>query len=461
MRILPVVDPTPEQLPILLINRPVLVIKGAAGSGKTTTALMRLKQLCSNWSARHKRLGLQRPVRVLVLTYNRTLKGYVGELARQQIAGTPDLQLEVRTFARFALDILQIPNIQNDESVAILKRLVKPIGLPEKFMLDEVQYLLGRFLPSDIEDYITTQRDGRGLSPRVDSALRRKILDEVVYPYAKEKQRRDLLDWNDLAVEAKDAPAIPWDVIIVDEAQDFSANQIRAVLAHTAAPDYSLTFVVDTAQRIYPRSYTWKEAGIVNPVVRLLKQNHRNTKQIAAFARGLVEGLTLGEDGIIPDFNAATAEGPLPKVLVGLFSEQMDWVVEHVICGAIEAGESVAFLHPLGWFIYVEKSLKRLQIPYVDLTRQEFWPEGDESVAISTIHSVKGLEFDHVVIIGLNQEVTPHGREAGDVTLENLRRLLAMGIGRARKTVTIGYKESGASSLIGYCSQSTYEEVLL
>ena len=74
------------------------------------------------------------------------------------------------------------------------------------------------------------------------------------------------------------------------------------------------------------------------------------------------------------------------------------------------------------------------------------------------MHSAKGLEFDHVFILGLNEETTPHGSEKGDSDLENLRRLLAMSITRARKSVIVGYKPGEASTLISYLDSDTYNE---
>ena len=50
-------------------------------------------------------------------------------------------------------------------------------------------------------------------------------------------------------------------------------------------------------------------------------------------------------------------------------------------------------------------------------------------MALSTVHSAKGLEFDHVLMPGLSDEVTPHGNEDGDGTLDSLRRLIAMELG--------------------------------
>lgn len=107
----------------------------------------------------------------------------------------------------------------------------------------------------------------------------------------------------------------------------------------------------------------------------------------------------------------------------------------------------------------MRQSLARAGIEYCELTREKDWPQGSEEVALVTFHSAKGLEFDHVIMLGLNQEVTPHGTEAGDVALDDLRKLVAMGIGRARRSVVLGYKPSDASTLISLFDPATYDLV--
>ena len=121
--------------------------------------------------------------------------------------------------------------------------------------------------------------------------------------------------------------------------------------------------------------------------------------------------------------------------------------------------ESAALLQPLGggWFDEARRVLNRRGIPYCELTRQKEWPKGPERVALCTIHSAKGLEFDHVLLPGLSQQVTPHGPETGDADLERLRRMLAMAVGRARNSVMVGYKPGEESSLIGLLDPSTYK----
>jgi hypothetical protein len=55
--------------------------------------------------------------------------------------------------------------------------------------------------------------------------------------------------------------------------------------------------------------------------------------------------------------------------------------------------------------------------------------------------------------------LTQHGEEEDDDRLARLRRLLAMGVGRARESVILGYKPSDASRLVEYLDEDTYEAV--
>src|ERR1700741_461321 len=103
MRALRSVTPTAEQLGILSRTRPgVELIRGAAGRGKTTTALLRLKSLIGFFSNRRRREGDGTPLNILVLTYNRTLRGYIEALTNEQTASLQGLRLRVETFGRWS-----------------------------------------------------------------------------------------------------------------------------------------------------------------------------------------------------------------------------------------------------------------------------------------------------------------------------------------------------------------------
>lgn len=287
---------------------------------------------------------------------------------------------------------------------------------------------------------------------------------DVVAPYTDMKKKLGVMDWNDIAVAAcgiSDVP--PWDVVIVDEAQDFTANQVRTVLSHLAAP-FSLTFVMDAMQRIYPRYFTWAEAGVTRfAKTYTLTRNYRNTRQIAAFARPLIEGLPLEDDGALPDLQACTKDGPLPVVIAGKYSAQIDFILARLLRTVDFGSESVIFLQPMGgaWFDYLRRRLRTAGLPWTELTRASIWPTGPEAIALSTLHSSKGLEFDHVIIPGLNDQVTPHRAGEGDGQFDAVRRLIAMGVARARTSVMLGFKPDDPSAVLRLLKPGTYELVTL
>jgi len=64
--------------------------------------------------------------------------------------------------------------------------------------------------------------------------------------------------------------------------------------------------------------------------------------------------------------------------------------------------------------------------------------EGKPGVTLITLHSTKGLEFDHVFLSGLEEGICPHSRALNEEKgIEEERRLLYVGMTRARKTLTL------------------------
>lgn len=460
MRVLQSVKPSAEQMPVVLNDRAgVAVLRGAAGSGKTTTALLRLKQLCRARISRNQRLHLTTPVRVLVLTYNRSLAGYVSTLAEEQIADSAELDLTVSTFASWAQGLLGHPSVFNGPPrKTLLQQLAASMPLSADFVDGEVGYAFGRFAADDIDQYVVRDREGRGTTPRVDKA---RFLDEVLVPYREHKRSNGLVDWNDVAEAVTRRPSEAYDVIVVDEAQDFSANQVRALLAHQA-PDASVTFILDTVQRIYPNFFTWKEVGLDATKFVLntrLAENRRNTKQIAAFARPFVEGLEIDENGQLPDLNSALDDGPQPVVFVGTFSQQGAAILDHL--SVIDVTNSnVGILHPLGggWFDTLREYLTGAGYSFVELARNRDWPTGPVNVGLSTLHSAKGLEFDHVIVCGVTGQTASAPDDEDDTATQNLRRLLAMAFGRAKKTLLLCHDPSKPASVLRYLEPATFVE---
>ena len=72
------------------------------------------------------------------------------------------------------------------------------------------------------------------------------------------------------------------------------------------------------------------------------------------------------------------------------------------------------------------------------MERNESEKEHD-MVSLMTLHASKGLEFPHVYLIGMEEELLPHKQNMESPGLEEERRLAYVGITRAQRTMTMTY----------------------
>jgi len=73
----------------------------------------------------------------------------------------------------------------------------------------------------------------------------------------------------------------------------------------------------------------------------------------------------------------------------------------------------------------------------IEATKDKKVLDNSDAVTLTTLHSAKGLEFEHVFIVGVNEEVLPYIKSKTTAEIEEERRLMYVGITRAKTQLYI------------------------
>lgn len=82
-----------------------------------------------------------------------------------------------------------------------------------------------------------------------------------------------------------------------------------------------------------------------------------------------------------------------------------------------------------GWFDHIDAYTKELEQLYQNQNQQA------DSVALTTLHSAKGLEYENVYLIDVNEGVMPYKKAVLDADIEEERRMFYVGMTRAKKNL--------------------------
>lgn len=467
-----------------------MLVRGVAGSGKTTVAVHKIPFLLKHYTPEDED-------KVLVVTFNKSLTNYVKYIYEEISKYTNENQIEFdiyNTNVQEKLDIKTIDSImykyfmkykkhnklnleiasKEEQHKNLLNAIVKTsekykdvtvINVKNlNFIREEIMWIKACSY-MDIEVYQNIDRIGRtshnnGESPqklRKNSKVREAIFETMIL-YNELLRKNNLIDFQDMALIALNETIIPskqkYTHIIMDETQDLTRVQLEFIKKLYLNRPYScFLFVADTAQSIYSQSWLVRGRSFASIGFDMkgksnsLSKNYRTTTQIAQAAYSLINN----DPNIIEDDNFVKPSlidrhGVYP-VYKGFKNKESEanFIID-IIKNKLKNDYSykdIAIITKIrNQLDEIKIYLDKENIPFKELVNNEEMDFKDDSIKLLTIHSIKGLEFKVVIISGLNNRCIPLKSATNDFEDNEMiesrdRRLLYVGMTRATEQLIL------------------------
>lgn len=450
----------PSQLRLVRGNRsgPVRLL-GGAGTGKTVVAMHRAKWLARNF--------VKKDEKILFTTFTKNLSVDIENNLRELCSPEEFKKIDVINIDGWVSRYLKTKKYEykiiyeSNEQLwqKALAFAPSDLNLKESFYEDEWQKIIQVYGIETLEQYKTVSRIGRGTSIRRGDRVKIwPVFEEYRSQLLRAKQKeiddayRDACAFINYDLENNICRS-PYKCIIVDEAQDMGTQAFKLIRSMAEENENDLFIVGDGHQRIYGKNrVVLSRCGInIRGRARKLKINYRTTEEIRNRAVALLEGFSIDDlDGGTDtqrQYKSLT-HGDVPETeRFNSFEEQCRYIKMLIqdgisrntlpshICIAARTNSEIdnisAYLKEQGITIFK-----------INKDAPDSLETGD--IRVATLHRVKGLEFDIMIVASVNKGMIPfeYQREYAD-ELQKLqheieeRALLYVGITRARKRAVI------------------------
>lgn len=438
-------------------------VLGGAGTGKTVVAIHRAKYLL-------EKVFTDSNDRILFTTFTKNLAtDILGAL--QQICSPETLKrIEVINLDAWTKNYLdsknfncQVIDYNSNKQKELWEQALtlKPenCSLSDQFFFDEWEQVIQPQGVNSLESYFRASRTGRGRSL---NRLERKNLWPVWEEYRallNEGGWREVQDLYRDAAALLNQDAIPrYKAVIIDEGQDFSLQAYSMIRAILPADRNDIFIVGDAHQRIYGIKTVISKSGIkITGRSHKLKVNYRTTKEIYQYASSILTGLKFddldGQEDTLGKCQSITS-GPNPEIkLCADANEEQQQIISLLskLSSKDIDPESICIVGRTNGIVDSYASLlEKNNVDFFKINQSSILDKRKKGVRLATMHRVKGIEFDYVILVSVCDGIVPSdfhlSAQENETDRQNVlqkeRSLLYVALTRARKAVIIvGYKK--------------------
>jgi len=439
-------------------NGPVRVL-GGAGTGKTVVAIHRAKFLV-------EKVFTNENDKILFTTFTRNLAADIKENLAKICPDKLMRRIEVINLDRWVSGFLKrngyTHEIDYGKKTGPLWRKAltlapDELNFDDNFYREEWERVIQSQSITSFSEYLKAPRVGRGVKL---SRQNRKAVWSVFEEYRVLLNENNLREVDDAMQDAcaiirEKGDILPYKAVVVDEAQDMSAQAFRLIRQIIPGGDQKndIFIVGDAHQRIYRHKIVLGQCGInIRGRGKKLKVNYRTTEENRRWAVNLLKGINIDDlDGGQDDQKGykSLIHGVLPTVKqTSSFQNEIDYIIQY-LNNIEKEGASiseiclVARTHDL--LKQYETALKNKGIVVYSIRRSEAEDRKKSGIRLATMHRVKGLEFDRVIIAGVNDGVVPLENDwtkTSDAVIQketeiHERALLYVSATRAKKEVVV------------------------